>query len=143
MHIGHQLAMRLRKAYLTFHRRGDARIRPFGVTADQFVVLSLLADEDGITQKSIVERTASDPNTITAILRLLEQQGFVERKTHGKDRRARCVFLTPKGRALQQKIADGVEPLLTELWESIDQRLVEDLLSSLDAITHTMKSAGK
>ena len=43
MHRGHELAMLLRKAYLAFHRRANARIVRSGVTADQFVLLTMLA----------------------------------------------------------------------------------------------------
>jgi DNA-binding MarR family transcriptional regulator len=66
--------MWLRKAYLSFHRRANALMLDHGVTADQFVLLSVLAREPGIMQITIVERTASDPNTVAAILRLLEER---------------------------------------------------------------------
>src|SRR5687768_14119425 len=98
MHRGHELAMLLRKAYLAFHRRANARIVKSGVTADQFVLLTMLAEEDGITQITAVERTASDPNTVTAMLRLLEQRGLIRREAHSEDGRARCVFLTNEGK---------------------------------------------
>jgi hypothetical protein len=62
--------MLLRKAYLSFHRRANARMLDHGVTADQFVLLTVVAREPGITQITIVERTGSDPNTVAAILRL-------------------------------------------------------------------------
>ena len=38
------LGMRLRGAYLTFHRLANAHFEPFGVTADQFVVMTLMAE---------------------------------------------------------------------------------------------------
>ena len=55
--------MWLRKAYLAFHRRANARALNAGVTADQFVLLSVVAREPGIAQITIVQWTASDPNT--------------------------------------------------------------------------------
>jgi DNA-binding MarR family transcriptional regulator len=107
--------MWLRKAYLSFHRRANAHLLSYGVTADQFVLLSLLTREDGITQITIVERTASDPNTVAAILRLLERRGLVRREAHERDRRARCVFLTAEGRRVQRRAARVAEPLLAAL----------------------------
>jgi DNA-binding MarR family transcriptional regulator len=74
VHEGHELGMLLRKAYLSFHRRANAWMLEHGVTADQFVVLSVVANEPGTTQVNIVERTASDANTVTAILRPLTIQ---------------------------------------------------------------------
>src|SRR5215468_1146380 len=101
--------MRLRGAYLTFHRMANAHFEQFGVTADQFVVLTLLADEDGVTQRDLVERAFSDANTIGEMLRRLERKQFVRREPHPKDRRARCVFLTPKGRTMQKRLWDSWE----------------------------------
>jgi DNA-binding MarR family transcriptional regulator len=113
---GYALGMWLRKAYLSFHRRANAHLLSHGVTADQFVLLSLLAREEGITQITIVERTASDANTVAAVLRLLERRGLVRREAHTRDRRARCVFLTAQGRRVQRRAANDAAPLLAALW---------------------------
>ena len=40
---GHDLAMALRAAYLTMHRRANAEFARFCLTADQFVILTALA----------------------------------------------------------------------------------------------------
>ncbi len=109
--------MCLRKAYLAFHRRVNVWMLKYGVTADQYVVLRVLAHEPGITQVKIVERTASDPNTVAAILRLLEQRGLVRRRSHARDRRARCAFLTAAGRSLQRRAFNDSEPLRAALRE--------------------------
>jgi DNA-binding MarR family transcriptional regulator len=132
--------MWLRKAYLSFHRRANARVLDAGVTADQFVLLSVLAREPGITQITIVERTASDPNTVAAILRLLEQRGLVRREAHARDRRARCVFLTAEGRRVQRRAAKDAEPLLAALWECVadsDRGLIERFLQRVHAVFST------
>jgi MarR family transcriptional regulator, organic hydroperoxide resistance regulator len=97
---GQQLAMLLRGAYLTMHRQAQQVFAPFGATADQFVLLSLLAEQDGVIQQDLVRRSFSDPNTVRAILVLLEKRGLVTRRNHQHDGRARLVHLTPKGRTL-------------------------------------------
>ena len=99
---GHQLAMLLRSAYLTLHRQAQQLFAPFGVTADQFVLLTLLVEQDGVIQQDLVRRSSSDPNTVRAILVLLEKQGLVSRREHEHDGRARMVQLTSKGRSLQR-----------------------------------------
>src|SRR3954467_8294727 len=101
MHPGYEFGMLLRKAYLGFHRRANARMLKLGITADQFVALSVIGQEEGLTQVTMVERMESDPNTVTAILALLERRGLVRRTVHAKDRRARSVFLTSAGRRMQ------------------------------------------
>ncbi|HYV39373.1 MAG TPA: MarR family transcriptional regulator [Gemmataceae bacterium] len=137
MHEGHQLGMELRRAYLSFHRRANAWTLHHGVTADQFVTLSVLAREPGITQINIVDRTASDPNTVAAILKLLEQRGLVRREAHASDRRARCVFLTAEGRRVQQRAAKDLEPHLAALCncvEASDRSQFENILQGIIAV---------
>src|SRR5581483_5349339 len=137
MNSGHELGMWLRKAYLSFHRRANSRMLKHGVTADQFVLLSVLVREEGITQIMIVERTASDPNTVAAILGLLERRGLVRREAHAKDRRARCVFLTAEGRRTHRRAAKEAEPLLAALWDSMktaDAGDIERFLKRVHAV---------
>lgn len=95
---GHELAMALRAAYWAMHRRTNAVLAVHGVTADQFVLLSCLADEDSITQQELARRASSDANTVRPMLVLLQKRGFITRQTHDSDGRAHCVKLTAKGR---------------------------------------------
>jgi DNA-binding MarR family transcriptional regulator len=130
--------MLLRKAYLSFHRRANARMLDLGITADQFVLLTVVAREPGITQITIVERTASDPNTVTAILRLLERRRLVRREAHARDRRARCVFPTATGRRVQRRAAKEAEPILAALWDCLtdfDRTQVERFLRRVHQIS--------
>jgi DNA-binding MarR family transcriptional regulator len=117
VHEGHELGMFLRKAYLSFHRRANSWMRDHGVTADQFVLLTVVAREPGITQITIVERTGSDPNTVAAVLRRLEQRRLVRREAHARDGRARCVFLTAEGQRVQRRAAKDAEPIVATLWD--------------------------
>jgi len=133
--------MLLRKAYLTFHRRVNARLLKLGITADQFVVLSALGELDGVTQKAIVQHTASDPNTTTAILRLLEDRGLILRKPHAHDRRARCVSLTDDGRRLLEELTPETEPFQRELWTAIDPKMRQSLMCALAQIHDQFSAA--
>jgi DNA-binding MarR family transcriptional regulator len=101
---GHKLAMALREAYLAMHRRTDAIMARSGVTADQFVVLTSLTERSALTQRDLVARTSSDPNTLRAMLILLERRGLIERRPHATDGRARTVSLTRKGRSAFRKL---------------------------------------
>jgi DNA-binding MarR family transcriptional regulator len=112
---GREVARALRAAYLALHRQTNACFVADGVTADQFVVLSALADRDGVTQQDLVRRVNSDPNTVRAILLLLEHRGLIIRGPHPADGRARCVMLTAKGRQAFKKLWATSEPLRARL----------------------------
>ena len=108
---GHELAMSLRAAYLVMHRRTGAVLQRTGVTADQFVVLSALSEADALTQRELVSRTFSDPNTMRAMLVLLERRGLIKRRPHPSDGRARSVSLTRTGRSTFRTLWHDSEPL--------------------------------
>src|SRR4051812_22850157 len=131
MSTGHQIAMSLRAAYLVMHRQSDASLAPDGVTADQFVLLAVLAEEDGITQQMLGRRTWSDPNTIGAMLVLMETRGLVVRERHPTDGRARIVVLTRKGRRTYERLrthSEGVRQKLEALFQGGEARTLIDLL---------------
>src|SRR6476659_10003479 len=106
-----ELPRLLRAAYFAMHRVCDAHFSRHGVTADQFVVLACLKEQDAITQLELARRASSDPSTIRAMLVLLEGRGLVARGRDPDDRRARVVTLTAKGRRLFERLWGTSEPI--------------------------------
>jgi DNA-binding MarR family transcriptional regulator len=96
--------MALRIAYWALHRYTDESLARRGVTANQFVLLALLMEEDGITQQDLVLRASSDPSTIRAMLVLLEKKRLIVRSQHARDGRALSVTLTSKGRRAYEQM---------------------------------------
>jgi DNA-binding MarR family transcriptional regulator len=138
--------MRLRGAYLTFHRMANAHFEPFGVTADQFVVLTLLAEKEGVTQREVVERAFSDPNTIGEILARLEKKKLIQRQRHPQDGRARCAYLTAKGRKKQRQLWDSWEGHLADVDNAFrpeELAVLKSLLGRIpDAVAASRDAAG-
>lgn len=138
MNWGHELALALRAAYLAMHRETQAALAPAGATPEQFVVLAALAEAEAATQQELVLRTASDPNTIRAMLVLLERRGLVERRPHPTDRRARTVALTPDGRRCRERLWDLSEPIRERMAGSLAREETEALvrlLRRVEAVT--------
>jgi DNA-binding MarR family transcriptional regulator len=104
MDAWHEIAMSLRGAYLAMHRQADGEFARYGITADQFVILAVLSDGAIFAQAELSRRTHSDPNTISAMLALLETRGLVGRMRHPKDGRARSVVIKPKGKRIFAKV---------------------------------------
>ena len=115
MTSGREIARALRAAYLALHRRTNACLARDGVTADQFVLLSALADADAVNQQELVRRISSDPNTVRAMLLLLESRGLIARDRCPADGRARSVTLTAKGRQVFRRLWRKSEPLRERL----------------------------
>jgi DNA-binding MarR family transcriptional regulator len=115
MNESRELPRLLRAAYFAMHRVSDAHFSSCGVTADQFVLLACLAEQDAITQQELARRASSDPSTTRAMLVLLEGRGLVARQRDPDDSRARVVTLTAKGRRLYDRLWDTSEPIRVQL----------------------------
>jgi DNA-binding MarR family transcriptional regulator len=138
MTSGHEIARALRAAYLALHRQTNECFAKDGVTADQFVLLSALADADAVTQQELVRRVNSDPNTVRAMLLLLESRGLVARERHPTDGRARCVTLTVKGRQVFRKLWAKSEPLRARLLGAFRPDEVTALVGFLSRVAEIM-----
>jgi DNA-binding MarR family transcriptional regulator len=135
---GHDLAMALRTAYLALHRRTDAALAPRGVTADQFVLLAALTRGDAVTQRELARRTGSDPNTVRAMLVLLEHRGLIARATHPTDGRARTVALTPKGLQTYRTLWAAAEPIRARMLAAFGAGEPEALLDLITRATRAI-----
>ena len=139
----HTIPMSIRAAYLSMHRQSELNALKHGITANQFVLLMLLAEEDGISQRDLVERAFSDPNTVRAMLVLLEKRGLVVREKHPKDGRKRNVTLTPEGRKVYQKVSDENETMRQTLKDLFSEEEIQKLLLQLNTISKSMTESVK
>ena len=143
MTSGREVARALRTAYLALHRQTNACFAKDGVTADQFVLLAALAEADAVTQQDLVRRVGSDPNTVRAMLLLLEGRGLVARERHPADGRARRVILTAKGRQAYETLWAKSEPLRARLLAAFRPDEVTALVGLLRRVAEVLApSAG-
>lgn len=103
------------------------RFADVGLTSEQWAVLNVLAEEDGINQKELSCRTRKDPTNVTRILDQLERKGFVCRKANPDDRRSFHAYVTEAGRAANERLA----PLEAELIGQVLNGFTEDEISVL------------
>jgi DNA-binding MarR family transcriptional regulator len=137
-----ELPRLLRAAYLAMHRASDSHFTRHGITADQFVLLACLGEQDTVMQLDLVRRTASDPSTIGAMLVLLEGRGLVVRERHPVDGRARVVCLTAKGRRLYQRLWKTSEPIRTQLLAGFSEQEAQAFLGFLSRLIRNTASLG-
>lgn len=100
----HELSMALRRAYMRLHRDTCAQCAQMDVTADQYVMMNVIKSAGKATQSELVVLIDSDANTVSAMLRRLQQRGLIERQMHAKDSRAKVVRLTPEGEKTLAKL---------------------------------------
>ncbi len=135
----HKLGMLLRSAYFALRRCSNAHCAALGANGDQFVLLKLLAEREGVTQQDLVLRGGYDATTTGSMLRLLERRGLVERKSDPRDGRAKRVHLTPQGRKLQIQLWSHAQRLREALESSVPTRQRTAFINTLNRIVQAME----
>ena len=94
-----------------FARGLAARIKPLGITIGTFPVLLELWEEDGLTQKQLVERLDIEQATMANTLSRMERDGLIVRKKDEADGRVqrigRASCTRPLSRPLKQRMSPG------------------------------------
>lgn len=76
----------------------------FDVTIEQWRILLFLWKEDGQSQNSLALSTQKDEPSVSRILNNMEKNDLVVRRRHPTDRRTNLIYLTEKGRSLQEPL---------------------------------------
>lgn len=95
-----QLCFSLYGASLAINRAYKPLLDQLDITYPQYLVLSALGEEDGLTIGAIADRLSLESSTITPPVKRMEQAGLVERRRSTVDERQVHVSLTEAGRAL-------------------------------------------
>ena len=126
-------------ANLAFGRAYRPILEPLGLTYTQYVALVALWEQDDQTVGDLGEKLFLESNTLTPLLKKLEQVGFLERRRDPADERQVRIRLTPKGRDLQNECisdrlidATGLDSDFTRLRTAI-AGLRDNLLASTAA----------
>ena len=143
MDFGDTLRLRLRHAYLKFHRCAQLQLANSGVTADQFILLCFLAESDGLIQKDLVELSGSDSSTIAAMVKILEKKGLISKVRDASDGRAFQIRLTAKGKKKQLQLTPKVKDLRNSLSDAISPDDQEAVLRALEQIDLVMSKTLK
>jgi MarR family transcriptional regulator, temperature-dependent positive regulator of motility len=109
-----------------------------GLTPRQLAVLTTVANNEGLSQTGLVERTGIDRSTLADIVRRMQRKGLLQRRRTREDARAYAVKLTDEGR----RILRTAEPLARKVDDRILEALpnkqrdqfIDDLLSIVETL---------
>ena len=90
-------------ANLAFGRAYQPILDAVGLTYTQYIALVALSEADEQTVGMLGEKLFLESNTLTPILKKLEQMGYIRRRRDPTDERQVRVSLTPAGRRLIEK----------------------------------------
>jgi MarR family transcriptional regulator, transcriptional regulator for hemolysin len=112
-----------------WRRAVDARLQVFGLTeATWLPLLRIARSEAPMRQNELAASLSLDGSSVVRLLDALENSGFIERCEDPKDRRAKSLVLTPRGR----RTVDQVERVSQDIRDLVlGEASGEDLARSL------------
>jgi len=109
----------LSRAGRQWRRAADLRLQPFDLTEATWLPLVHIARApEAPRQKDLAASMSLDGSSVVRLLDNLEAAGLIRRK-EGEDRRAKIILLTPRGRAIADKV------------ETVARRIRGDALAGL------------
>lgn len=115
-----------RDLYRAMCRAIDARVSPYGLTAQNCRYLAIIRHRGGATAKELSEYLSVRSPTTVGALRLLESKRFLKRTDDPNDARKAIYVLTPRGaeiEALVFECASDVERRATKRLSAQERRL--------------------
>lgn len=95
----------LAKAYQKSQSHLKSRLKPYGLTSVQALILEALMEEDGLTAGEIGRRLILDNATVSGVLERLAEGGWVVKQADRHDKRILRIFLAPKAKAKTEELA--------------------------------------
>lgn len=120
-------------------QRIQLTLNEFGLTYPQFLVLSILWEEDGLKVHQLGEKLNLDSGTLTPLLKKLESQNILKRKRGEEDERTVSIHLTYPGKSLQSKTLSALA-LLDEQIQLQQPGEVQILLPILEELLNKLKT---
>jgi DNA-binding MarR family transcriptional regulator len=129
-----QLFFRLWRAS---HTRAADALATVGLTPALFGLLNVIGSREGAIQQELGAAMGIDPSTMVSLIDQLESAGLAKRRPSARDRRAREIAITPKGRRLLERsrglVSQVEDQVLGGLTAAQRRELLTLLRRALDA----------
>ncbi|HOI75748.1 MAG TPA: MarR family transcriptional regulator [Syntrophales bacterium] len=139
-HKGDELHL-LRDLYRTQQAMLNLIPRIIGISTSRLALLRLLAielpKEAGVME--IARRLGINAAAVTRLVREMEEQGWVKRRSDSRDGRRNYVSLTPKGRQAFRKIHERMHTFERMMGETLDAKDVQATVRVLAALRDALE----
>lgn len=111
-----------------------------GLSAAQQFVLHVLAERGALSVGELAEGTATDPSSVSVVVRKLHEKGLVEKRPSAEDRRRLEVSLTREGAKAARR---GTVPVQEVLMGRMAALRPEELAQLADLLARVAPVAGE
>jgi len=113
-------------------------LKELDITYPQYLVLLVLWEKDPCSVSEITQKIHLETNTVTPLLKRLEQKGILKRTRSSEDERRVFISLTEKGRVMQSQAADIPLRLAKEIGAGFGPEKAIGLKKDLEALIASM-----
>ena len=114
------------------------RFRPVlnqhGLTEQQWRILRVLLDEDGLEPRQLCERCLISSPSIAGVLMRMEEAGLIKRERMPHDQRRVKVTITANTKKLGKRIAPMIEREYQELEKRVGVKQLQQVYDALDTL---------
>lgn len=129
------------KAIKSYRQFAQKELKKAGlkITVDQWLTLNCISGNPEISQKELAETVFKDTASVTRIVELLVQAGYLKRVSHDSDGRRTLLQITRQGKSLLEKAARVVSAYRKQAREGISAKDIESAKRVLTAIIDNCK----
>jgi DNA-binding MarR family transcriptional regulator len=127
IHLLHRASQAVEDAFST-------EIKIQRLTPRQLAVLTTVAQNEGLSQTGIVDRTGIDRSTLADLVARLRRKGLLQRRRTKEDARAYAVTLTPEGRRTLDAVAPMAKRVDRRVLDALPRNRREEFIAALASI---------
>lgn len=106
----------------------------FPITPEQYLILLLIVENEGVYQRQICEVTLKDRANVARLIEILLQKELIEKTTDSNGRRIFKINATQKGKDLIESIAEHDSKIRHFITRDITEEELEITKKTLDKI---------
>lgn len=120
MRLANQLCFSAYNVSRLFAQFYEKKLKQFGITYSQYLVLLTLWEENPQTLNSIGRHLDLSSNTLTPLLKRLEQSEWVKRERQQSDKRQLIITLTDNGQQQQEAVFEAISSCLPQEFDTTE-----------------------
>lgn len=137
-----QIGYLLKRLMHLFRHQVEERLRRSSdVSFAHLVTLDQLQQEPGIAGARLARRLLVTAQTMTGLLRKLEEEGAIERRPDPQNRRADRWYLLPAGLERLSAARNAGAPVMTQMLSLLEPAQVAEFRSSLERCVEGLEAA--
>lgn len=116
------------------------KLKKYGITPEQWVLLAKISEEDGISPTDLSLVSLRDKPYTTRLIEKLEENGLIFKEESKSDRRSALIYLTKRGAEVKKEIIPIADEINEWLVENMDENEVKVLKNLLHKMYANMQS---